>query len=146
MAAANRSATREAVIQAVFEVEFRELTDERDIALATALEQIEHEVGHLDRPFAEQLFAQVFEKIDAIKELLVMHAPDWPYEKIARLDRAILLAAIAELQFMDGEHIPHAVTLNEYVEITKNYGEDSDRRFVNGVLSTLKKELKPAHD
>jgi len=142
MAASNRSATREAVIQAVFEVEFRELTDERDTALATALEQIGEEVGGLDRPFAEQLFAQIFEKMDAIRELLTVHAPDWPYEKIARLDRAVLLAAIAELKFMEEEKIPPAVTLNEYIEITKNYGEDSDRRFVNGVLSTIKKELE----
>lgn len=143
MSAVNRSATREAVVQTLFEVEFRDGADERDAWLARNLTELELEVTTLDRDFAGRLLAAVFDHTDEIRASIAAFAPEWPYEKIARLDRAILLTAIAELSFVaKDEDIPPAVTLNEYVEIAKNYGGDSSRRFVNGVLSSLKKDIE----
>jgi len=63
------------------------------------------------------------------------HAPDWPLDQIAVIDRNILRIALWELAL--GEDIPMKVAINEAVELAKTFGSDSAPRFVNGVLGAL---------
>jgi N utilization substance protein B len=137
MPAANRSAVREAVVQTAFECDFRAAPDSRADFLAKNLAELDE--PSLDIEFGERLLAATFAHQAESIDLLTQYAPDWSYEKIARLDRAILLVGLAELCFLPDEKIPPAVTLNEFVEIAKNYGGDPSRRFINGVLSAVKK-------
>lgn len=62
-------------------------------------------------------------------------APEWPLDRISRIDRAILQLGIYELKYED--EIPPLVTINEAVELAKEMGNDNSHKFVNGVLSTL---------
>lgn len=85
-----------------------------------------------DREFAEILYrkalvnnAEYFEYIDKLTE-------NWDFERIAIMDRIIMLAAITELtQFPS---IPIKVTLDEYIEISKYYSTNSSCTFINGVI------------
>ena len=63
------------------------------------------------------------------------HAPDWPLDQVAIIDRNILRMALWE--FALAEDIPLKVAINEAVELAKTYGSDSAPRFVNGVLGAL---------
>jgi N utilization substance protein B len=63
------------------------------------------------------------------------HAPDWPLDQVAVIDRNILRMALWE--FALAEDIPLKVAINEAVELAKTYGSDSAPRFVNGVLGAL---------
>ena len=63
------------------------------------------------------------------------HAPEWPLEQMAHIDRNILRMAIFEFA-VDGQ-TPVKVAINEAVELAKSFGSDSAPRFVNGVLGTL---------
>lgn len=63
------------------------------------------------------------------------HAPDWPLDQVAVIDRNILRMALWE--FALAEDIPLKVAINEAVELAKAYGSDSAPRFVNGVLGAL---------
>lgn len=63
------------------------------------------------------------------------HAPEWPLEQMAYVDRNILRIAIFEFA-VDGQ-TPVKVAINEAVELAKTFGSDSAPRFVNGVLGTL---------
>jgi N utilization substance protein B len=63
------------------------------------------------------------------------HAPEWPLEQMAYIDRNILRIAIFEFA-VDG-HTPVKVAINEAVELAKTFGSDSAPRFVNGVLGAL---------
>jgi N utilization substance protein B len=63
------------------------------------------------------------------------HAPEWPLEQMAYIDRNILRVAIFEFA-IDGQ-TPVKVAINEAVELAKSFGSDSAPRFVNGVLGTL---------
>ncbi len=63
------------------------------------------------------------------------HAPDWPLDQVAVIDRNILRIAIWEFAIADD--IPLKVAINEAVELAKVYGSDSAPRFVNGVLGSL---------
>jgi len=63
------------------------------------------------------------------------HAPDWPLDQVAIIDRNILRIALWE--FTAADDIPLKVAINEAVELAKAYGSDSAPRFVNGVLGSL---------
>ena len=63
------------------------------------------------------------------------HAPDWPLDQVAVIDRNILRIALWEVAL--AEDIPLKVAINEAVELAKTFGSDSAPRFVNGVLGAL---------
>ena len=65
--------------------------------------------------------------------------PNWEAERIAKLDGVILKIAIVELLHFPG--IPTKVTLNEYLEIAKDYSTPNSNNFVNGVLDKLVREF-----
>jgi len=138
--AANRRLIREAVVQTVFECEFRGIEKE----WLVIFERNAADLGlKLEKGFSEALLKTTFDNLQSSKEWIEKLAPNWPFSKIAKLDAAILLVALAELKFLCGKfNIPPKATLNEFVEITKSYGDDSDRKFVNGVLSSAKKEIE----
>ncbi len=141
MPAANRRAIREAVVQTVFECEFRgvELVERQ---LAIFEKNIAEFELSFEKDFASALLKATFDHSAEIKMWIEQLAPEWPFHKIARFDAAVLLTGLAELKFLGELRIPPKATLNEFVEITKNYSDDSSRRFVNGVLSSAKKELE----
>ncbi|MBU1326699.1 transcription antitermination factor NusB [Patescibacteria group bacterium] len=66
-------------------------------------------------------------------------APEWPIEKIAKIDLAVLRLALYELTATRKE--PPKVIVDEAVELAKEFGNDNSPKFINGVLGTiLKKE------
>lgn len=67
--------------------------------------------------------------------IIQQHAPEWPVDQMAIVDRNILRLAVYELA--DAPDTPLKVVINEAVELAKTYGSDSAPRFVNGVLGTL---------
>jgi len=85
--------------------------------------------------------------LDAVKtftarseELIDKNSTSWPIDRLAVLDRLILVLALSELQME--EHPPKAVVMNEAVELAKTFCSDESPSFVNGVLSACVKELE----
>lgn len=71
----------------------------------------------------------------ALDEMIHQHAPEWPFEQMAIIDRNILRMAIWEVVLLD--ETPTKVAINEAVELAKTFGGDSAPAFINGVLGTL---------
>ena len=139
MPAVNRRTVREAVVQTVFECEFREISEGW---LAIFEKNIAEFECDFEKDFASALLESTFNNLEFLKNWIETLAPEWPFSKIARLPAAALLTGLAELKFLGEFKIPTRATLNEFVELAKNYGDDSDRKFVNGVLSSAQKELE----
>lgn len=70
-----------------------------------------------------------------LDEFIAEHAPEWPLDQVAIIDRNILRIALWE--FAVYQKTPIKVAINEAVELAKVYGSDSTPRFVNGVLGSL---------
>ncbi len=66
-------------------------------------------------------------------------APEWPTDKIAKIDLAILRLSVYELTVDKTE--PPKVIIDEAVELAKAYGNENSPKFVNGVLGTILKKL-----
>ena len=65
-------------------------------------------------------------------------------DRLPLTDRMILEMAIAEL--LEFPSIPVKVTINEYIELSKNYSTPKSRQFINGILDVIAKELKEKGD
>lgn len=89
--------------------------------------------------FGEKLIKKVFDNKNKLKSFLDGRIPNWDTERIAQIDLAILISAIAELIYFP--LIPVKVTINEYIEISKEYSSPKSSVFINGVLDKIIKDL-----
>jgi N utilization substance protein B len=62
----------------------------------------------------------------------------WNFSRLAKVDLAILRLAFYEMLYC--ENIPHVVTINEAIELGKQYSSDDSKRIINGILDQLRKE------
>lgn len=85
--------------------------------------------------FTRNIVTGVLPIINLLDELISEHAPEWPMDQVAVIDRNILRIALWE--FAVEKCTPVKVAINEAIELAKLYGADSTPRFVNGVLGAL---------
>jgi transcription antitermination factor NusB len=93
-----------------------------------------------DKAYVKDLFRKtVLNETELAKEY-VDKTPNWDSERIAEIDTIILKMAICE--FLKFPSIPVKVTLNEYLELAKEYSTPKSSIFINGILDNLVKELE----
>jgi len=85
--------------------------------------------------FAQQIIMGVLPISKILDHFIAEHAPEWPMDQVAVIDRNILRIALWE--FAVEECTPIKVAINEAIELAKMFGADSTPRFVNGVLGSL---------
>lgn len=93
-----------------------------------------------DIDFGKELIEKVIANEEELQKELDGKTPNWDPERIAFLDSLLIKIAIAELIYF--EEIPLKVTLNEYLELAKEYSTPKSNFFINGVLDNLVKEYK----
>jgi len=94
-------------------------------------ENLEESLGQ----FASQIVTGVIPIIPQLDKVISEHAPEWPMDQVAVIDRNILRIALWE--FGVEKCTPLKVAINEAIELAKVYGSDSSPRFINGVLGSL---------
>ena len=93
-----------------------------------------------DKIFAKQLFVKTILNENELAKEYVNKTPNWDSERIAEVDTIILKMAICEL--LKFPSIPVKVTINEYLEIAKEYSTPKSSIFINGILDNLIKDYK----
>jgi len=92
------------------------------------------------KSFAEQLLISTVDHLDELDEIIRRKSTNWDFNRIAIIDRIILRIAICEfLYFTD---IPPKVTIDEAIEIAKNYSTAKSGQFINGILDSVLTELR----
>jgi transcription antitermination protein NusB len=98
------------------------------------------ELVSLDKlQFAKSLLTTVLEKQEYLQNIIIPKLKNWDPERIASLDMIIMKMGVAEFLFF--ETIPPKVTINEYIDIAKEYSTQQSGQFVNGILDNIHKEL-----
>lgn len=100
-----------------------------------ALEEVEERTADA---FAKDLVEKAAENTGKMKVVIRAFAPEFPFEKIAPINRAILVLGLTEMKFLD---TPPIVVINEYIEIAKLFGEQKSASFINAVLDNFRKEI-----
>ena len=95
-----------------------------------------------DSEFGDKLFTCAVEQEELNTATInkFIDSRHWDAQRIALIDRVILLVALAEVRSF--ENIPTTVTLNEYIEIAKTFSTPSSSSFVNGVLHAAIRDMK----
>jgi N utilization substance protein B len=89
--------------------------------------------------FAKNLLQTVLEKNEHLQSLIIPKLKNWDSERIALLDMILMKMGVAEFLFF--ETIPPKVTINEYIDLAKDYSTTQSGQFVNGILDNIHKEL-----
>ncbi|PYE80316.1 NusB antitermination factor [Winogradskyella epiphytica] len=93
-----------------------------------------------DKEFAIELFKKSFLNNSKFTEEINKKTTNWDSERLASLDGVLLKMAICEFQKFPS--IPHKVTMNEYLEIAKEYSTPKSSLFINGILDKIVKEYQ----
>lgn len=93
-----------------------------------------------DKEYAVQLFRKTLLNDESLAAEMEGKTPNWDKERIADLDTILIKMAVCE--FLKFPSIPVKVTINEYLEIAKEYSTPKSSIFINGVLDKLSKEYK----
>jgi transcription antitermination protein NusB len=92
--------------------------------------------------FGKELVKAAIEKKDYCMEMIIPKLKNWDAERIAQLD--MILMRMGTCEFLYFETIPAKVTLNEYIDLAKDYSTPQSGHFVNGILDNIHKELSQA--
>lgn len=93
-----------------------------------------------DLRFATSLLQNAIDHRAEYDELIDAHLKNWDPDRVAWMDRVILLVALAEI--MNYPEIALQISLNEYIEIAKEYSGDKNYFFINGILDGIIRQLK----
>jgi len=118
-------------MQTLFAYEFRGGTAKK--ILETVLKEFAPKIKNAD--FAYELLEGIQKHKKTILKIIEENAPQWPIDKIAPIDRAILEIGVYEILY--AKEVPPVVAINESVEIAKHFGDTNSSKFINGVLSSV---------
>jgi len=93
--------------------------------------------------FSRQIIFGVLGLVEKLDDFIAQHAPEWPLDQVAVIDRNIIRIALWE--FAVEGCTPVKVAINEAIELAKMFGSDSTPRFVNGVLGSLANRQAEIH-
>jgi N utilization substance protein B len=93
-----------------------------------------------DKLFVSTLFRKTIQYKAQYEELIQTHTKNWELDRIANMDMLLMKMAIAEILHL--KNIPVKVSLNEYIDISKEYSTPNSKTFVNGVLDKIILQLK----
>ena len=134
-----RRKSREMVLQMLFQADMgRQTSDEVRRTFWNEHGSTQEDV----RGFAEDLFRTAMDRTAEIDSLIERHAEHWRMDRMATVDRNVLRSAVAE--FIGFPSTPHAVVINEALEVARKFSSPESVQFINGVLDSVGRELEKA--
>lgn len=135
----SRKVAREVAFKVIFELAFQHDEEANKLfeKLVEASEE-KYEITEEDNVYVREIVEGIQSNESSIDEKIKSHLKDWSFERISKVDIAILRLAIYEISYR--EDIPCKVSINEAVELAKIYSEESSPAFINGVLAEIIKD------
>lgn len=92
-----------------------------------------------DKDFAKELFRKTILNFSKYEREIDGRTPNWENDRITKIDKILIVMSIAE--FINFPSIPTKVSINEYIELAKDYSTDKSSFFINGVLDRLAEDF-----
>ncbi|MDQ2085310.1 transcription antitermination factor NusB [Herbivorax sp. ANBcel31] len=129
-----RRASREVSMKLLYQLEIRK--DSREEQIKSTLE--EYNLKDKDVEYITDIVDGVYKNKENIDKTIENHSKGWKISRISKVDLSILRLGIYEIVFR--EDIPINVSINEAVELAKNYSGEESGAFVNGILGKIRKD------
>ena len=107
--------------------------------IASVASRISESISEEVPQFTRDLLKRTTANHKELDELIRDHLRNWDFNRVAILDRILIRLALSELLYFPD--IPAEVTINEAIEISKEFCSPKARRFINGILDAIYKEL-----
>ncbi|MBJ6765119.1 transcription antitermination factor NusB [Myxococcaceae bacterium JPH2] len=131
-----RRTGRERALQALYQLEMTPSGSSAEaLASAWAASQEDGKPEPDAVKFARELVDGVQGHLTEIDQLIEKHSHNWRLDRMSRIDRNVLRLGIFELKYRPD--IPRKVSINEAVELGKNFGTEESSAFVNGLLDRV---------
>ncbi len=88
--------------------------------------------------FALRLIKTTLSELKTVDAMILKYAENWKFERLGAIEKSFLRIGIAELLYF--KDVPTSVTLNEIIELSKDFGEADTPLFLNGILDPISKE------
>lgn len=125
----NRSELREIIMKILYQIYiYQEAKIDFDV------DDLIKEQLEVENEFVKDTIHGVLEKEKEIKELANRYLIDWTIDRLSKVDQAILSIGIYELMYTE---TPSVVSINEAIELSKKYSEESVSKMLNGVLDKI---------
>lgn len=131
----SRKTAREHSFKLLYQIDIRK--GDEDEVLSFFFE--ENEVEEKDKYYIEDIVKGTNRNKEEIDSYIGNHTKGWSLNRISKVNMAILRLAVYEM--LKREDIPMSVSINEAVELAKNYDSEQAGAFVNGVLGAIQKQL-----
>lgn len=136
-----RRESRKMAMQVLFEFEMNK--QDPDIALRRLWKERKMPEGA--KVFTEQLVHGTVSHMEQVDALLVKYADNWDIKRMNPTDKNVMRIALFEMLYC--EDIPPVVSINEAVDIAKEFGDKKSGMFVNGILDRARADIKrPARE
>lgn len=129
----SRKNDRSHAFNLVFQLGFYEQIDVEAV-MSRYYDSLENSAG-IDKAFVEKEFRGVIENFEVLDEHIGNAAVDWDFSRLSKVDIAIMRLAVYELIFENS--IPTKVSVNEAVELAKDFSSDEAPAFINGILGKI---------
>lgn len=132
-------ARREARIAALMALYSVEIAGDKEISLLEEETLEQYSVPDSSNMFFCALLESILNNSDNINTLIDERAENWEFERISAIDKNILRLGVAEMLYFPD--IPPKTTINECIELAKQFGTSESARFVNGLLDGILRNL-----
>ena len=92
------------------------------------------------REFAENIINGVCENIEKIDEAIEKASVKWDLDRMVVVDKNLMRIAVFEMQYC--EDVPAAVSIDEAIEIAKDFSDNKSAKFINGILNKIKETIE----
>lgn len=128
-----RSLARELAFQLIFERLFVKKEYSFDEEFFAVLKKDE------DKVFSKQIVEEYEKNKDQVSTLISSHLIGYELNRVYKIDLALLCEAVTEILYLK---TPYKIAINEVVELSKKYSTERSSKFINGVLSSIVKDIK----
>ena len=135
-----RRRAREAALQMLYQMEIGRTSAHEAIVTYWPAHDSQDDVPETLRQFANTLVRGTVERLPEIDAMIAAHAQNWRIERMVVIDRIVLRLCVYEL--LAQLDTPPRVVINEGIELARTYSGEEAVAFVNGVLDSVRKELK----
>ena len=129
-----RRKEREFALQALYALEFN------GDSISDLLEHFSDQQKKYASEFARDLIRDCTEHREEIDGYITPQLKNWEYGRVAVIDKILLRMAVTE--FMYFESVPPEATLNEMIEISKEFSTERSGKFINGIMDAILKKLR----
>ncbi|MFC1541879.1 transcription antitermination factor NusB [Candidatus Latescibacterota bacterium] len=117
-----------------------EIADMNDDSEVRSLKQFSFGLDNKQKEYVVTLARKIENNSDQLNNYIKPVLRNWDFSRVSRIDRIILWIALAEILYM--LDIPHAVSINEAIELAKRYSSEKSSSFINGVLDSALKNIQ----